>query len=110
MDKKIYTKKQAKIFAKEFVDFLKEQSGLKIKTAFLFGSHAKGNAHKDSDIDVAIVTEKFNCDSPLYYLCSKRRKIDVERGIESHFFTKKDFANVNDPLAYEIHKTGIKVI
>lgn len=106
MDKKVYTKRQVKIFAKDFVNYLKTQHGLKIKTAFLFGSHAKGTAHPDSDVDVAIISEKFNRVNPLFYLWSKRRDIDIERGIEPYGLSPGGFVDAN-PVASQIKKFGV---
>lgn len=43
---------------KSFIDLL-EKNDIKIQRAYLFGSYAKGNADKWSDIDLAIVSDKF---------------------------------------------------
>jgi uncharacterized protein len=39
--------------AKRYVHSIPER--LELKKAFLFGSYAKGRAHTDSDIDIAVV-------------------------------------------------------
>lgn len=41
-----------------FVERLQED-GIVVSRAVVFGSHAQGNVHKDSDIDLIIVSEKF---------------------------------------------------
>lgn len=80
---------------------------LELKKAFLFGSYAKGNAHKDSDIDIAVVIghmdDFFSVQMQLMRL---RRAIDLR--IEPHPIWEGDF-NIQNPLAYEIQQTGIEL-
>jgi len=38
------------------------KSGISVNAAYLFGSYAKGNSNKDSDIDICIVSSKFGKD------------------------------------------------
>jgi predicted nucleotidyltransferase len=45
----------------------------------LFGSYAKGNAHKDSDIDIAIVVDNLNDD----FLEKYNQLFKLRRGIDS---------------------------
>ena len=45
---------------KKYVDKVSEQ--YKIKAIILFGSYAKGTEHKDSDIDIAIITDDIKND------------------------------------------------
>ncbi|MBT9168749.1 MAG: hypothetical protein DDT19_02097 [Syntrophomonadaceae bacterium] len=77
---------------------------------YLFGSYVKGKAHKWSDIDVAVISNKLkrNYDKNRFELWNAR--LDVDTRIEPHGFTEDDFKNNSDPLAYEIRKTGIKVV
>lgn len=77
---------------------------------YLFGSYAKGNYNNDSDIDIAVVSDisAENAERNRLSLWRARRNLDYR--IEPHFFTEKDFADNSDPLAYEIRKTGFKVI
>ena len=46
----------------EAIDFLRksiEEDGVRVSRIVLFGSHARGNAGDDSDIDVVIISEDF---------------------------------------------------
>lgn len=80
---------------------------LEIKKAYLFGSYAKGNEHKDSDIDIAIVIGKMDDFFAVQMqLMRLRRTIDLR--IEPHPFLENDF-NIQNPFAYEIQKTGIEI-
>ncbi len=89
--------------AKKFMSAV--SANYSVQTAYLFGSFAKGNAHADSDIDVAIILnqKQLSFDSEME-LVKLRRDIDLR--IEPHAFLKKDF-NENNPLAHEILKYGI---
>ena len=70
----------------------------------LFGSYAKGNYNKDSDIDIAVVLKDYNnlIDIQLE-LMRLRRKFDSR--IEPHPFREKDFDKSN-PMVNEIIKYG----
>lgn len=74
---------------------------------FLFGSFAKGEATKDSDIDVAVVSDKLKKFENSFLLWKMRRNVDIR--IEPHGFSVKDFKNMSDPMVYEIRKTGVKI-
>ena len=70
----------------------------------LFGSYAKGNFNKDSDIDIAVILKDYNNLMEVQLdLMRLRRKIDSR--IEPHPFREKDF-NITNPLVDEIVKYG----
>lgn len=91
-----------------YVRFLQEEA-LPMERVFLFGSHAKGKAHRWSDIDVCVISRRFRdrCHA-IDYLWARRRDEDVECGIEPVGFNSKDFVD-EDPLAWEIKRTGIEI-
>lgn len=74
---------------------------------YLFGSYAKGNYNKDSDIDIAVVFEDYNnlMDMQLE-LMRLRRKIDSR--IEPHPFREIDF-QLSNPIVNEILKYGKEI-
>ena len=78
-----------------------------IKKIYIFGSHAKGTSHDNSDIDMAIVfdhlTDSFDMQVELMKM---RRQFDTR--IEPHPFTEADF-NATNPLAEEILKYGLEI-
>lgn len=81
---------------------------IKVKNAFLFGSHAKGTATPNSDIDLALVIQDMgDFFETQIKLMKIRRKIDLR--IEPHPIDIKDFEKLN-PLALEIEKTGVEII
>ncbi|MDP3057616.1 MAG: nucleotidyltransferase domain-containing protein [bacterium] len=102
------SKAAVKKIVKKYAEKLKEEN-YPFAAIYLFGSYAKGSQHKWSDIDVAVVSDKMKRnksanESLLWYI---RR--DVDSMIEPHGFTVKDFRDNNDPMVYEIKKTGIKI-
>lgn len=70
----------------------------------LFGSYAKGNYNKDSDIDIAVILKDYKrLNETQLDLMRLRRNIDSR--IEPHPFREKDF-NTNYPLVNEIIEYG----
>ncbi len=70
----------------------------------LFGSYAKGNFNKDSDIDIAVVLKDYsNLIDTQLELMRLRRKIDSR--IEPHPFRERDFV-ITNPIVNEIIKYG----
>jgi len=101
---------------REVIEILKQYcsllntSGIPIERAFLYGSYAKNEAHKDSDIDILLVSKLFDCDDDELKIkaWSFTRKVDTR--IEpytvglSHFL--KDDAS---PLLQQIKLDGIEI-
>ncbi len=102
------SKIEAERITKEYAKKLKKEN-YPFSAVYLFGSYAKGEAHKWSDIDVAVVSDKLkrNRDKNRFLLWHIRREVDSM--IEPHGFTVKDFQDECDPMVYEIKKTGIKI-
>ncbi len=86
-----------------------EKQGVPIKNAYLFGSWAKGTEHKDSDIDIAIISPSFRTWERKTDKLSRAMRMDFSM-IESHGFHPKQFNPQTNPVAYEIKKYGIKII
>jgi len=74
----------------------------------LFGSHAKGNPHKDSDIDIAIVFSDYtNRLDRQVELMKLTRKVDSR--IEPHPFREKEF-EISNPFVNEIMTYGKEIV
>ena len=95
--------------AQNYISAVK-QSGISVNVAYLYGSYAKGTPHKDSDIDICIVSPNFGKDyfAEMIKLTKIRRKID-ER-IEPVPLTPQDLRDPYNSLAQEIRNNGIKII
>ncbi|WP_347274298.1 nucleotidyltransferase domain-containing protein [Candidatus Kuenenia sp.] len=83
-------------------------SGLHIERAILFGSYAKGNANKWSDIDIALISTDFTGIG--FY---DRKKVNpymikIDSRIEPHPFRPEDFTEDN-PFVNEILKDAIEI-
>jgi predicted nucleotidyltransferase len=94
---------------KNYIKKLKDKK-YSFSAIYLFGSYAKGNAHKWSDIDIAVISNKLEKNYEKNRSILSRLRLDVDNRLETHGFTEKDFRNLADPLVYEIRKTGIRII
>ena len=91
-----------------YKDLVEKSFPVNIAQFWLFGSYAKGNMHKDSDIDVALIVDHLDDDyniletEPiLWKLCEK-----VDFRIEPHVIARDtDYAG----LINEIQHTGIRI-
>ena len=92
-----------------YIDVLKKNKINPIEV-YIYGSYAKGTANEWSDIDVAVVVDKFakNLDGYDFDIFLTRMRRSVSLNIEPHSFLQKDL-NETYPPALEILKTGIKV-
>lgn len=79
-----------------------------VKCVILFGSYAKGTNTKDSDIDIAIVSDDFE---DIYEVMAELMGLtwNLDTRIEPHPIKSKDFEDVSNPFISEIIETGIKV-
>ncbi|TEU16495.1 MAG: nucleotidyltransferase domain-containing protein [Anaerolineales bacterium] len=85
-----------------------EGSGIRLMSAYLYGSHAEGTARPDSDIDVALISEDFTGD----WLEDHRKIVDAllcsDARIEPVRFRPEQFRDEH-PLAWEIKSRGVKL-
>ena len=91
-----------------YLDVLREKN-ICISRAYLFGSCAKNRFTKDSDIDLAIVSNDFKGDIINDRLSLMRLRRGVDLRIEPHPFTKKEFS-LSNPFVKEIIETGERII
>jgi predicted nucleotidyltransferase len=84
------------------------ESGIRIERAFLFGSFARGQVGKWSDIDVAFVSPDYRPSDPKQWarIATICQKVDVR--MEPVIYHPNDFPN-KDPLAAVIRRTGISL-
>jgi predicted nucleotidyltransferase len=91
-------------------DFLRalQRSDVRLRAAYLYGSHAAGNARSDSDIDVALVSEDFGD-----WLADHKRIVGAllacDTRIEPVRFRPEEFCDEN-PLVWEIKTKGIRLL
>ncbi len=73
------------------------------QSIILFGSHVNGTAHRDSDIDIAVVFDNFtgNWLETAAYLCGLKRRVSVD--IEPHLL---DATSDRSGFLEHVLKTG----
>lgn len=102
------SKSEARKIVKRYAKRL-EEANYPFSAVYLFGSHATGKAHKWSDIDVAVVSNKlknnWNKNEELLWIL----KSDVDHRIEPMGFTEEDYQNGSNPMVSEIKRTGIRI-
>ncbi|OQY11507.1 MAG: nucleotidyltransferase [Desulfobacteraceae bacterium 4572_19] len=96
--------------SKTISDYLKvlNKNAIPIKEAILFGSYAKGNYQKWSDIDIALVSDIFSGDRIDDKDKIRKITLSVSSEIEVMPFSSKDF-NLQNPFVKEILETGVKL-
>ena len=102
------TQKDIINIVKKYLETLKTQ-GTNIIASYLYGSYAKGAPHKDSDIDVAIISDDLS-ETFMDNWCKLNNianRIDVRMEVVG--FLPENFRDEN-PLAWEIKTKGIKLI
>lgn len=86
-----------------------EKNNIRIKSAILFGSYARGNYDKWSDIDVALVSDDFEGVRFLDRKKVARATLNVDSRISPFPYRTEDF-NKDDLFVKEILETGTKII
>ena len=91
----------------KYLDLLRKNN-VSFEQVYLYGSYAKGNSRKDSDIDLAIIAEEWLPDifDAQFELMKLGRKVDMR--IEPHPFRKSDLDKA-DPYIREIVTTGKEI-
>ena len=85
-----------------------QKENFPVKSLILYGSYAQGLQSVDSDIDVCVVSEKFDKDKDYYENLLWKKVIEIDPRIEPVGYSPKSL-NQNDPLASEIIKHGVEV-
>ena len=93
---------------KDYIDIL-NRNGFPIKQAVLFGSYVNGNYNEWSDIDIALVSDKFEGIRFNDRKKIRQFKFEVSADIEPLPYTPNDFST-NDPFVKKILKTGIRIV
>jgi len=85
-----------------------KQEGVEFQKIILFGSYATGNAHIDSDIDVAVVLPfsiSHNAREKVKDIAWWAKQINVK--LEPHILSSNDLENRFFSLPSEIKKNGV---
>ncbi len=98
----------AKLKSNRFIDILKKNN---IKVVILFGSHAQGKFHKDSDIDIAVLMDRRKTSKNKLEISRLRLKIlkDFCSFLETDKIDLIMLNQVSPLLKYEVARTGLLV-
>lgn len=106
MAQKFLLKDKPEVLIKRYYQILKK-AGFSVEKIILFGSWAKGAPKKWSDLDLCIVSKQFGKDPVEEMMTLGKLSLQVDSMIEPHPYRPQDLANIYDPLATEIRKTGV---
>ena len=85
------------------------QAGIHVSSAYIFGSYARGQADKWSDIDVAVVSPQISTDRFEERIRLTELAINIDDRLEPLPFNIDSFVD-SDPLVRKIKTEGIAVI
>lgn len=92
---------------KQYISLLRDKH-IPVFQAYLFGSYATGRADEWSDIDLAIVTDKFVGDGFDFRFLLTKLARTIDSDIEPHPYLLSEF-NESHPVAGEILRSGERV-
>ena len=92
----------------EFAGKLKENH-VEYDSLVLFGSYAKGNFRKDSDVDIAVISSHFGKNRLFERINLMKISSKVDARIEPHPVSLKDWKEGWKQIIYEINRTGVKI-
>ena len=103
----MYTKSDINNIVNKFISLVSDEFPL--NTVYLFGSYANGTAKEYSDVDLAVVSDKF--EGSRFFDKQKLNKYILKTSIdlEIHPYKTEDFTE-DDPFVKEILQTGLKIV
>lgn len=104
MDRKT---REAIRIAKQYIEELRKNK-IRVTRAYLYGSYANGSAHRDSDIDIVVVSPQFsgNRFRDSYKIGKLRRGVDLR--ISAFAYHSRDFKK-DYLIPYEAMTNGIRI-
>ncbi len=88
---------------------LLNENNIGVVKAYLFGSYSNGKNKEWSDIDLAIISDKFTGDNFSDRNMISKITVSVDGRLEPHTFRTSDF-NESNPFVREIITTGIRIL
>ena len=90
----------------KYISILKENN-INVQYVYLFGSYVQDNYNSDSDIDLAVIIDRFD-DSLSIQLKMMKLRRNIDTRLEPHPYTSKEWTKEN-PFVKEIILTGRKM-
>ena len=100
--------KEIKSVVRGYRNYLTENK-IPVSRVLLFGSYVKGNSHRWSDIDVAVITKRFKKYRFDEDVVLNKMALKIDDRIESHGIREKELISPVDTFAKEVAKYGIEV-
>jgi predicted nucleotidyltransferase len=91
----------------QYISLLRDRD-IPVYLAYLFGSYATGRADEWSDIDLAIVTDRFVGDGFDFRFMLTKLARTIDADIEPHPYLLSEF-NESNPAVGEIMRSGERV-
>ncbi|MFH0790003.1 MAG: nucleotidyltransferase domain-containing protein [Candidatus Omnitrophota bacterium] len=88
---------------------LLKQRGIRVSKVILFGSHAKGMAKPDSDIDIAVISSQFGQNNLEEMMFLRKLALEIDSHIEPLPFSPHDMEDRYSTLTQEIKKYGVLI-
>lgn len=103
----MYTQTDVINIVNKFIGLISDEFPL--NSVYLFGSYANGNAKEYSDVDLAVVSDKF--EGSRFFDKKKLNKYILKSSVdlEVHPYKTEDFTE-DDPFVKEILRTGLKIV
>ena len=92
----------------KYVILLKKK-GIKVSKVILFGSHAKGMAKPDSDIDIAVISPQFGQNNLKEMMFLRKLALEIDSQIEPLPLSPQDLEDRYSTLSEEIRKYGVLI-
>lgn len=89
--------------------YLLKQKGIKVSKVILFGSHAKGMATPDSNIDIAVISSQFGQNNLTEMMFLRKLALKIDLHIEPLPFSPQDMEDRYSTLTQEIKKYGVLI-
>ena len=86
-----------------------QENKISVWRLYMFGSHARGTARPESDIDLAVFWDQDEIDDFDADVQLMRMTRNVNLNIEPHSFSRRDYENP-DPFVQEIIRTGERIV
>lgn len=83
--------------------------GLNTTAAYIYGSQTRGTSHRDSDIDVAIVSPDLSGDRLEDWCRLNKLATQIDVRMEVIGFRPEQFRDEH-PLAWEVKTTGVRLV
>ena len=103
----VITRDEAILIAQKFALKIKSEID-KNAEVYLFGSTARNEAHKNSDIDIAVVSKLFGDDVSGDFAKINLLAYHINSEIEAHPIVYEDWVDIT-PFTKEIKKDGILI-